>query len=149
MIQRIQSLYLFLTTILAVLFLSGTILEFSSPAGPSIMTAFKIDESVPGSGLYIIMTILLFAVPLLSLAIIFMYKNRKNQLRLTSLLILLIILLIVCTAFFAYSIVQSRDAVLLSWYKAILPLLMLIAALLAYRGIKKDENLVRSYDRLR
>lgn len=113
------------------------------------MSAFKIDGAAPGSNLYIIMTILCFAVPVLSFAIIFMYKSRKNQLRLTGLLILLIILLIAATAFFAYSVIQSRDAELVSWYKLILPLLMLAASFLAFRGIRKDENLVRSYDRLR
>jgi hypothetical protein len=38
---------------------------------------------------------------------------------------------------------------LLKAYKIPIPLFMIILAILALRGIVKDEKLVRSYDRLR
>jgi DMSO reductase anchor subunit len=154
MIQRIQSLYLFLTTVIAVLFLSGNIIEFHSGVNLLTLNAFSINRVVENAGLERLQsvtpyTILLFIIPFLSLAAIFLYKNRLNQKRLVMILIILIVSEIAATAYYYLSIGKTYNAEPSSGIKLILPVIMLILSILAYTGIMKDEKIVRSYDRLR
>ena len=149
MIQRIQTVYLLLTTILAILFLSGTIINFEN----GISLNLEGISGVVSPGLeyskLLPLTILLIAVPILSFLTIFLYSNRKSQMKLTILLIILILLEIAAGAYFTHYIMGNFNTDPVPGLKLILPVLMLIFAILAYRGIRKDEKLVRSYDRLR
>jgi hypothetical protein len=117
MIQRIQSLYLLLLSVLGViLFFSGKLtLTFS------------------------VLTIL---IPILSLIIIFLYSKRKIQITLTKLLRALIIIFSCVSCYIIY-LFGSWD------YKNVIPVFQLLFAVLAYLSIKRDDNLVKSYDRLR
>jgi hypothetical protein len=45
--------------------------------------------------------------------------------------------------------VKHNSAILEPGYRIIMPLLSLIFLVLAYLGVKKDDELVKSYDRLR
>jgi uncharacterized membrane protein YidH (DUF202 family) len=49
----------------------------------------------------------------------------------------------------SFNIVSKFEARIIPGFKMILPILILIISILAYRGIKKDDQLVKSYDRLR
>lgn len=154
MIQRIQSVYLLLTTLLAILFLSGDIINFIGNTSPVSLAMNGVRMYSGGEEPQIVMTalpfsILLMLIPLVSFVTIFLYKNRKLQLKMTVALILLIIAVIALSGYYIYSVVNSYESELTLSYKLVLPVLMLIFSILAYRGIKKDEHLVRSYDRLR
>lgn len=154
MIQRIQSVYLLLTTLLSVLFLNGNIINFIGSTSPVSLAFNGVRMYSGGEEPEIVMTvmpfsILLMLVPLVSVIAIFLYKNRKLQLKLVIALILLIIAVITLAGYYIYSVINSYDSELMFGYKLVLPVLMLIFSILAYRGIKKDEELVRSYDRLR
>jgi amino acid transporter len=59
------------------------------------------------------------------------------------------ICLIILVSYYSYLIVRYYNAELIPGIKMFFPLIILVTALLAYRGISKDENLVKSYDRLR
>jgi hypothetical protein len=148
MIQRIQTILLFLTTLLAALFLSGTILTFSdgsflSLKGISDPSNGSMNVDLP------VLTVILILVPFVSFVTIFLYKNRRLQMKMTVALIILIILEIAAVGYYAYTLVVAHNTELGTAAKMILPPVMLILSILAYRGIKKDENLVKSYDRLR
>lgn len=145
MIQRIQTIYLLLTTITAILFLSGEIFLFENDTSVSLAGL----SANGGSAVDLVFSALLLAVPLFSFIIIFLYKKRKLQLRLALVLILLVILLLVFCGYYIYQISGNADAGLVLNYKLALPVLMLVFSTLAYRGIRKDEEIVRSYDRLR
>lgn len=146
MIQRIQTIYLLLTTITSILFLTGEIFLFEDGTAISIS---QLTSDIQNSGLNIILLILLLVVPALSILIIFLYKNRKLQMRMSLMLIFLVLSLLGISGYFIYNLTSSSDTGLMINFKLILPVLMLIFSFLAYRGIKKDEEIVRSYDRLR
>lgn len=154
MIQRIQSLYLLLTTLLAVLFLSGEIVALNEGINEFSLRFSGINKSVGASDLVFVeklipLSVLMMAVPLVSLIIIFLYKNRKLQMKFTLLLILLIIIQISVVAYYSRYISITYNATLELGIKLVIPVLMILFSILAYRGIRKDEDLVKSYDRLR
>jgi hypothetical protein len=64
-------------------------------------------------------------------------------------LILLAGILVVVIIHVCLSIVTKFDAEIIPGFKMILPVLILITSILALRGIRKDDRLVKSYDRLR
>jgi peptidoglycan/LPS O-acetylase OafA/YrhL len=155
MIQRIQSVYLLLTTIFSVLFLSGNIVKFNDSSGNLINITFRGLIKISGGSnpeqlgklLPVILLILLIGV--VSLLTTFLYKNRRLQMKLTIGLLILAITLVIMIVVYSVHIMKKYDADIVPGIKMILPLLMAVCIYLAYRGIKKDDTLVRSYDRLR
>lgn len=155
MIQRIQSLYLLLTSIASVLFLSGNFLSFFNDSGSGIfMNYLGLWKAEPGGEpqmleSQIIIPIVVILIFILSTVVIFLYKNRKLQIKLALAAVLLSSVLTALTAWFAYSAGEKYQAVLNPGIRTFLPLIILLFSILALLGIRKDENLVRSYDRLR
>jgi len=155
MIQRIQSFYLLMTTILPLLFLKGSFLKFINKTGSEILFKFNgIFRTNPDNGLMLIrqdmpLSLIIILITVLSLIAIFLYKERKIQLRITLATIILTVILIGLVIYYSYSVTDGFQAVLVPGFTMFIPLLILVFGILAYRGIKKDENLVRSYDRLR
>jgi hypothetical protein len=150
MIQRIQSLYLLLTTVLSFLFLKGGILNYSDSSGSSIQLNFSglnratelLEKNWP-------VTVIILLIPLLSLIILVLFKKRDLQLMLSKVLIALIMGFIVVLAYYGYALTTKYDAKLIPGLMMAVPLLQLMLSFLAFRGIKKDDDLVKSYDRLR
>jgi hypothetical protein len=155
MIQRIQSVHLFMTTILSLLFLNGSFLSFINKTGDVFKIGFTgIIRSTPGMPPEIIgralpLIIIVILVTGLSLITIFLFKKRAIQLILSRLLICLISGLILISLYYSYSVISKQDATFVPGIKTALPVLQLIFSILAFRGIKKDDQLVKSYDRLR
>lgn len=154
MIQRIQSVYLLLTTLLSVLFLSGDIINFIGSTSPISLAFNGVMMYSGGDEPSILMTVLPFSIllmliPLLSVVTIFLYKNRKLQMKVNIALIMVIIAAIAFAGYYSFTVITNYDSELLFGYKLILPVIMLVFSVLSYRGIRKDEKLVRSYDRLR
>jgi uncharacterized membrane protein YfcA len=116
------------------------------------LTAISEKISNPGAGNFEPiwpLTALFILVPILSFSLIFLYKSRKIQLRLTLLLVILILISIVVFGYYVWSYIKTSQSNIIINYKLFLPVLMLIFSILAFRGIRKDEEIVRSYDRLR
>ena len=86
---------------------------------------------------------------IVSVITIFLFRNRKIQLKLTAGLICISALLILSLIWYAYSVSSEFNAVLMHRVNLLLPFLMLIFSCLAYRNIRKDDKLIRSYERLR
>lgn len=155
MIQRIQSLYLLLTSLVSILFLKGSFLTFIDNSGSEIKIAFSgifkysLNSDPVKTGEVWPILIMVLLIPVLSLFIIFLYKKRGLQKVLTGILIILIIVFIGTSLVYSYMIISENEAAFASWYKLIIPVIQLILSILAYRGIKKDDDLVKSYDRLR
>ncbi len=124
MIQRIQTIYLILIAgiMLAMLFLSAA--------------------SIP-------MCIIYGITGLLAFASIFYYKKRALQMQICYLVLGLIVLSYV-VSFILFGIPTAASfSNTNSIIVIVLPLIAIIFDLLAIRGIKKDDKLVRSLDRLR
>ena len=155
MIQRIQSLYLSMTTLISLLFLKGNILKFINNEGIWYAVTFRGLGQITGENKFelvstmVPLSVMFILIPLISLIAVLLFRYRKIQLRATLFLIILSLMLVAATAYYGISVIRDYDVSLVPGYKMFLPLLILILALLAYRSIKKDEELVRSYDRLR
>jgi hypothetical protein len=156
MIQRIQSLFLLLTTIASSLFLTGGYLDLINiTSGYEAVARF--------SGVYLVSTgsgniiashlfpvpVISVLVPVISAVTILLFKNRKLQKMITLLNIFLELILIISAVILLMPVIKNNSAVLKPGYLIIMPLLSLVFLVLAYIGIKKDDELVKSYDRLR
>ena len=154
MIQRIQTAYLLLATVLSALFLSGNIARFKDASGDLYnLTArglMKIPTELNTGQLAILWPLILLTllIAVISFASIFLYKNRKLQLKLTSGILIIAIFQVIVFAICSVLVMKEYDVSIVPGIKMILPVLVVICMFLAYRGIRKDENLVRSYDRL-
>lgn len=153
MIQRIQSLYLLVSTILGVVCLSLPLGYFYSNEGVMWGTLYNLWISVSDKGLHIFTPWALFAllviVTTLTFLDIFLYKHRALQMRILSLSMLL---LVGYYAWFGFMVYMENQAGALSFKPSItaaFPFISIVLDYLAFRGILKDELLVRSLDRLR
>jgi len=155
MIQRIQSLYLLLTIIFSSIFLKGDFLKFINNNGSEIEMDLRGAWQVAGTGEpvhlpgYIFLSAIIVLIPVISFAALLSFKNRKLQIRITRVLIVSAVVYSGLLAYYAILLVRNYQAQFLPGFKTVIPLLVLVFAILAYRGIRKDENIVKSYDRLR
>jgi hypothetical protein len=155
MIQRLQSVYLFMTTVLSLLFLKGSFINFIDKSGTVLKITFSgIYRETGGVGLELLekvipLSVVILIIPLISLIAIFLYKSRTIQLRLTLFLIATVSGFILLSGFYSWKVISGFGGEIVPGFKMVLPVLMLLFAILAYRGIKKDDQLVKSYDRLR
>ncbi|NPA68773.1 MAG: DUF4293 domain-containing protein [Chlorobi bacterium] len=149
MIQRIQSLWLFIATVAAVLTYFFPVIELNSDKSLMIYSFDSITfAGITGliqSG-YIIAA-LLGIIALLSFVTIFLYKNRVLQMRLCVFISLLDIILIILITLF--SVNQTKSPAAAIGLSAILPLIIFIFVLMARRAILRDELLVKAADRIR
>jgi len=145
MIQRIQSIFLLLASVGAFGVFAAPFATTQEAAQGTVFadTVFNVQDHI---GL-----IVLFALAgLLALVSIFLFKNRKLQMRLT---IFTFIVNLAAVALGAYFFIQADqtmgDRNVQTAIGTFLPIAPFIFTLLAYRYIKKDEKLVKSMDRLR
>jgi peptidoglycan/LPS O-acetylase OafA/YrhL len=136
MIQRIQSLYLLGASICA--FLS---FKFPFYSGQKKINAEQKYLTASANFGILLLTIAL-AVGIL--AIIFLYKNRKEQMKYTLIALLISIVSLVVYFFAKNNFVSGTYS-----FGAILPIAIPVLLSLAVWNIRKDEKLVKSLDRLR
>lgn len=153
MIQRIQSVYLLLTTILSVLFLSGNIMLFrNEKAEPAVLKIKGLiaennsADIIAGANSLSVILVLSAA---LSAAAFASYKNRKLQTKLTIILISSSVAGLILMAYYAYYFAGSLGYHYAFSPGSLIPLAVIVLSVLALVAIRKDEDLVRSYDRLR
>ena len=161
MIQRIPSVYLALVAILSFSSMMCPLVSFHKDAEEIAM----FNNWYFSSGLSQLEAIeslaplalggLLAVIGLLSLMSVMLFRFRMRQLRLTVFSSLLLLGYIGVCAFLAFKFSADLDASgfdgkTLSFHVAtIFPVLSFIFNLLAIHGIRKDERLVRSLDRIR
>jgi uncharacterized membrane protein YbaN (DUF454 family) len=152
MIQRVQSVWLFLAGLTLFLLLILPVLSLPSGTAETWMQVGGIFQKTGNTIQKTESFNLLFGVTILAgivcLAAIFLFKNRTLQKRIIMLSIFLILMVIVLAANYAMSIAAGPAAAKLQT-GAGLPVLALIFCALGFRGIRKDEQLIRSADRLR
>lgn len=138
MIQRIQSVYLLLAA--SAMFIT-LILPLGQVESAGLMVEIMISKNIPA-----MVTGGLSAI--VSIAAIFLFKNRPLQMRLSMLAGALSVITLGILLFFAF--ITHKEQVFSTNYPSLLmPFFAGAFNLLAYRGIKADEQLVRSMDRLR
>lgn len=154
MIQRIQTLYLLLVSVLVAVTVIVPVAEFAAGAETFELTAYGLKDAAGekvGGTLY--MALLLDAACLLPLVTIFLYNRRMLQVRLCA--VEAVLLLGAEAVMLAYFFLWERcfdgfefNAGSLSW-TVVLPVVGLLFCWLAIRGIMRDELMVRSLDRIR
>ena len=131
MIQRIQSIYLLVAAI------SMSLISFKVSVYNLNETLFMAKDDTK-------MFVLTIVGAIFSLLGLFMFKNRKFQMKLIRLTILIqmIIGIRIFMLFNKFEVVLNSSFLFLMAFT-------LIALIMAYRGVKKDDDLVRSVDRIR
>lgn len=155
MIQRIQTVFLFLAAIFAGLLLFFPIASFDYGTTSMSLTILGVKNQIDAeyfSNMYalplLVMTILMIIVPIIT---VFMFKKRQLQLKLSSLNVFLNAIL--CGLIFLYyssNIQKTIAAETISYmFGSYIPLINMVLSVLAMRWIKKDIDLIKSIDRLR
>ena len=136
MIQRIQTLYLFLAAVIS----AGLIFVFHLWTNNEAIKVFALDDYT-----YLGMFV---GSALLSLISIFNFKHRKSQFVLGRLNIILNSILL---GIFVYQSLNLSGETNVSekGIGILLPIFSIVCLVLANKAIKKDEDLVKSVDRLR
>jgi peptidoglycan/LPS O-acetylase OafA/YrhL len=154
MIQRIQSIYLLGAIVLLVLCFFYPIAELSIAEGDIFQFSMKGFYILHGDTKEIVqpllsLTISGYLMVGLLVVILFLYKVRRMQMRLA---IYSMVLLLGINFIFLYIIHNVKAELKATAYYHVTILFPFIGAILiylAFRSIKKDEELVKSYDRLR
>ena len=136
MLQRIQTIYLFIAAGIS----AGLIFVFDLWINNEGVSFFAKDE--------ILYLALFCGSALLSLIAIFMFKNRKSQFVMGRLNIILNFILL---GLFVYRSLNLSGETTVSekGIGILLPIFSIVFLVLANKAIKKDEELVKSVDRLR
>ncbi len=149
MIQRIQTLWLFLATILAVLMYFFPIIELN---GDNSLMVYSFETiSFAGIGGLIqtgyIIAGLLGLIAFFSFIAIFLYKRRILQMRFCTVISLLDIFLVILIVVFSFN--EAKNPGITIGLSAVLPLIIFILILMARRAVRRDELLVKAADRIR
>ncbi|SDL45180.1 protein of unknown function [Salinimicrobium catena] len=136
MLQRIQTIYLFLAALVS----AGLIFVFSLWENSAGETVYAEDR---------IMVFSLFLVSaLISFITIFLFKNRKLQFVLGRLNIILNLILLGLFVYWSLNI-SGESQISEKGIGMLIPIISIVFLVLANKAIKKDEDLVKSVDRLR
>ncbi len=154
MIQRIQSVYLALALLSMALMFAFKVAGVNSAEGEVVLTIYGVTLADAALNLPIlaiplyVYTLLIIAVLLVQLL---MFRNRKTQMTIGRVSYLLILGFVVLVYFAADQMTQLVVATDELRYGAgvYFPVAAVAFVFLANRSIKKDEELVRSLDRLR
>lgn len=156
MIQRIQSLFLFLVFISCILSFFFPMASFWNEEGSysfyiTGLRALSPDETTLRTNA-IPLIVLTAIIGLMAIIIIFFHKNRVLQLQILRFGIMLSIVNIILIFFFYIPAIErltSAEADYTSDLGIYFPLICLVFLYLANRYIRKDEKTIRSADRLR
>ena len=160
MIQRIQTVYLLLATVLMAMTLMMPLATITNGTNEIVFTAFGVTGLPESFGkvssqLPIYLGGLLLLPTLLPIVIIFLFKKRMLQIRLCVSELVLQLGALAFIGIYCYrlydvidSSIKSKWIFTLGW-ASIMPIVAMILTGLAIRGIAKDEALVRSLDRIR
>ena len=162
MLQRIQSVYLFIAMILVLLMLYIPYCSiYSEQSTSNTQTSSYLLQS---KGIYRLQDTqkeLITPTPFFKINIllfwglcgfcIFLYNNRKLQIQIAKLGILAMVILFAAINFQLFKMTDLNSSsghilFLFGWY---MPFAVILLLVLSIRAIKKDEDLVRSADRLR
>ena len=154
MLQRVQSIYLLLAG-LAIFALFLFPLVHSVPVDGKLLTIKvtgvfqEVNGQLAHTQFFVALTAATVVVGLIPLIIIFLYKNRKQQIGLCYSAILVII----GYSFWMAQTVKSVGSIEIDTHNWGIGLLLssvsIVFIIAAFKGIQSDEKLVKSADRLR
>ncbi len=152
MIQRVQTLYLLGSLVLIVLMFFYPYAAFIDPSAVTYVFDFSGIHAEGGEELLqgvLPLQILLGVVAVLHPVVIFLFRNRTLQMRLTIFNMLLMAGILILAGWYIYYAVKEWEMQVLFRVSLLFPLMAILLSWLAFRNILKDELLVRSADRIR
>lgn len=151
MIQRIQSVYLLVVTVILAFSMFLTTGFFSVDSGVTQQVLMSLGVTLTDGTVYSTwgLFVLLLLSSIISFVTIFLFKNRPLQIRLSIFNTIIMIGYYGVLAFFVWKLQSSLAASFSMNWAICLPLIALILNVLALRAIGKDEVLVRAADRIR
>ena len=144
MIQRIQSLYLLLAAVCSI----GLIYVFDLWLNKAGSSYYALDLITKNEFTLKIIPILFILSGIMSIVSVFMFKKRKNQFVINRLNILVNFILLGVLIYHLLTL-SGESQVSEKGIGAFLPIVVVVLLAIANRAIKKDEDLVKSVDRLR
>ncbi|MGS2763211.1 DUF4293 domain-containing protein [Sinomicrobium sp. M5D2P9] len=136
MLQRIQSIYLL------IVFLVSAVLPF----------VVYLWKDVPGNAVYatedLWVLVSFMVIALLALISVLTFRNRKNQFVLNRLNMILNLILLGVFAYRSLNL-SGESNISEKGIGIFIPVISIVFLVLANKAIKKDEDLVKSVDRLR
>ncbi len=143
MIQRVQTLYLFLTSIV-----SGGLILFINLWKTTKEEIFIVNLFTEEETILKLVPLMFFTSSILSFLTIFIFKNRKLQFVLGRIIILINLFLLGLLIYLSLNL-SGEASVSEKGIGMFLPVIAIFLIVLANKAIKRDENLVKSVDRLR
>ncbi len=154
MIQRIQTVYLFLSAVVLGMVFAFPLAELL--VNDKFLFIFKYRGLYEIKGNQEILSIdsfplaILFTINLvITVATIFLYKKRSLQMRLCIINMLLLLASPGVIYYYIAVAFSSFKAVVDYSLFALMPVISAILTYMAYRGVRKDELLIMSMDRIR
>jgi glucan phosphoethanolaminetransferase (alkaline phosphatase superfamily) len=152
MLQRAQTLFLLGVFILSILLLTGPVARYSMEGTEFLLKhsgLFNADGVKMDFITWPLSVIFIFATVLAFLNIFF-YRHRMRQMRIAIFLIM-IEMGILGMMFFYTSLarVQLEGALVMHQWRFLVPPVSIIFLYFAFRRIRRDELLVKAYDRIR
>lgn len=154
MIQRIQTLYLLIAALMVAAMFFVPFAELTGKDGAHYLfniSGINVDGNNGSKSLYNTWPVLVLVCSSLILVLlsIFLFKNRITQIRISYISISLLFGLKALMYYYTWNSNNLPAGGLQSKLYAVLPLIAAIFVFLAIRSIRKDENLVKSIDRIR
>ncbi len=155
MIQRIQTIYLFLSTVLFFVMLGNPIAQIQLNEKTFLVFNHNVIKAMDDDATFEVIptwpvTILISVIMLISLVDIFLYKKRILQMRLCVFNILLMFGLVGLIYFFTKYTMRKYDGIDSAFlWPIVVPFITIILTYLALKRIQKDDALVKSYERIR
>ena len=152
MIQRIQSVFLIAFSLCMIVVAIAPLSKITD--SNEIFTLYSTNiTNVKGESqttiLFITQGILTYFTAIIGFITILLYKRRKLQMLLCMINMCFIFLLCNLIVLLALNSLPSSSAHITFKITAVLPVISFILLILSYRAIKKDEELVRSLNRIR
>lgn len=144
MIQRIQTIYLLFATMVS----GGLVFLLNLWVNDEEIKFFVMDSFKIDSFLLKVMSVLFFVSAFLTFFTIFQFKKRQLQFVLGRLSILINFILLGILVYFTQNL-SGEITVSEKGIGLLIPIITIVLVALANKAIKKDEELVKSVDRLR
>ena len=144
MVQRIQSLYLFFSAIISL----GLIFVFALWVNVDKIKFFAMDLLNESDLVFNVVPILFLLSGLMSLMSLSLFKTRLKQFILNRFNILINLILLGVLIYHLLTL-SGETGVSEKGIGVVLPIIVIVLLVLANKAIKKDEDLVKSVDRLR
>ena len=143
MIQRVQTVYLLITAII-----SGVLIFVFNLWKSIEKSIFALDLLKSESNLLKLIPVLFLVAAIFAFVAIFIFKNRKLQFVIGRFTILINLILLGLLIYVSLTL-PGEASVSEKGIGMFVPILAVLLLVLANKAIKKDEDLVKSVDRLR